>query len=205
MTIMYKGMILKRLRAAVTCFLQGLFRLLNSRPTMWWRIYPAHRLRSIAEFSFVLISTEAPSPTRQWTSCFWSPEDGFVFLTGVLGGMEPSTFTLAWPNLRGLIVTLFLITTGLARLLDTFFDPGLEFAADVKVILARTRFRPATFPIEEVDTRQGPDTSMARMWNDWNRSCIHCKWSIVHTSFPTISCRLYDYTTPELHFDTVRQ
>lgn len=130
------------------------------------RVYPAHRLRLAAEFSIDFASIDTPSPTRELTPYFWSIEDIFVF-TGVLGGTEPSGFTLAGP-LRGLMITLLrsflLITTGLATLLfNDCFDPGLGLNEEVKVILARTRFGPATLPVEDVEVRQRPVTARPHM------------------------------------------
>jgi len=167
------------------------------------RVYPAHRLRLTAEFSLDLASIDIPSPTRELTPYFWSFEDVFVF-TGVLGGTEPSGFTLAWP-LIGLMITLrlsfLLITTGLATLLlDDCFDPVLEFNEDVNVILARTRFRPTTFPVEDVEFRQGSGTARPQMreWsftlevNTSESSCLkrHGFHDTVLTRHSRCSCKL---------------
>lgn len=63
-----------------------------------------------------------------------------------------------------LLLSFLLIMTGLVTLLlDDCFDPVLVFNEDVNVIVARTRFTPATLLFEDVEFRQGSETTRPHM------------------------------------------
>lgn len=113
-----------------------------------------HRLRFVAEFS---LDPGSPPP-REAMPPLRSIEDALRFLIGVFGAMEPKTFT---PSLPGLVREFFLLSILFALFVllllarESFaLEVSMVLVEDVKVTLARTRFKFDVKFSEDVDTLQ---------------------------------------------------
>lgn len=113
-----------------------------------------HRLRFVAEFS---LDPGSPPP-RQVMPPLRSIEFALRFLIGVFGATEPKTFT---PSLPGLVREFFLLSILFALFVllllarESFaLDASMVLVEDVKVTLARTRFKFDVKFSEDVDTLQ---------------------------------------------------
>lgn len=113
-----------------------------------------HRLRFVAEFS---LDPGSPPP-RKLMPLLRSVEDALRFLIGVFGAMEPKTFTATRPGLVRELFLLSILFVAFVLLLlarESFaLEVSMVLVEDVKVTLARTRFKFDVEFSEDVDTLQ---------------------------------------------------